>query len=152
MYLSSLKVTCGKKRVVIELMKEMPETCGLAVFKKSTGSAELTLYKLNAGKREYFVAVYSENGTSMVAGISDSADEARLYAMGRVLSLKLNELKSVKRNLGEDASVVELGMVAEIEEIIDLFYEAGRAASAPAIDIRTQSSTEIPDIPDLLRR
>ena len=123
MYLRSLEVTCGKKKHVLELMEPLPDGCGSLIYKKSSTLAEIALYELSVRKKRYFVATYTEGGTRLVVGISDSAEEARLYAMGKVLSLKLDELEAVRRKLGEDASVITVGIAAEIEELIDIFDE-----------------------------
>ena len=123
MYLRSLEVTCGKKKFTLKLMNPLPDGCGSLVYKRSGTLAEIALYEFGGRKRHYFVVTYTEGGARLVASISDSAEEARLYAMGKVLSLKLDELKAVRRKLDEDASVIAVGIAAEIEELIDIFDE-----------------------------
>lgn len=123
MYLRSLEVTCGKKKHVLKLMKPLSDGCGSLLYKKSSTLAEIALYEFSGRKKHYFVVTYTEGGARLVVGISDNAEEARLYAMGKVLSLKLDELKAVRRKLDEDASVIAVGIAAEIEELIDIFNE-----------------------------
>lgn len=117
MYIKGIK--CGKGYIGVG--EPFPVDCGISpVYKESGVWGEITLYRIDEDNGRYFVVTYGYDGKVTTAGISDNPEEAWIYAMGRVLDLKLRDLKESLDDSG-DISVVSLGIAAELRQIIDVF-------------------------------